>query len=287
MKILNIGSINKDFFYSVKNIVKPGETISSKNLSVKIGGKGLNQSVAVSKGGHKIYHAGIINKNDTFILDKLKEWGVDIQNIILSDNPTGHAIIQVEKNGENSILINSGANYDFNLNFISSTVEKFNEGDLLLVQNETNLINEIIKIAHSKKMNIIFNPAPFDNSIHNYNLEKVSTLIVNKIEGEGLTGEKKPSKILKILNEKFKNTEIILTLGKKGSLYSYKKNKITVKAFPVKSVDTTGAGDTFIGYFIASRAKNMTIKDSLERASKAAALSTTQFGGAESIPVID
>ena len=97
MKILNIGSINKDFFYSVKNIVKPGETISSKNLSVKIGGKGLNQSVAVSKGGHKIYHAGIINKNDTFILDKLKEWGVDIQNIILSDNPTGHAIIQVEK----------------------------------------------------------------------------------------------------------------------------------------------------------------------------------------------
>ena len=287
MKILNFGSINKDFFYSVNDFVRPGETISSNRYDIKIGGKGLNQSVGISKAGVKVYHAGIINKEDTFIIDKLKSWKINCDNILLSDNPTGHAIIQVNKKGENSIIIHGGANHDFNLKSIKSILSKFETGDVLLLQNEINNIDEIIDRAHYKKMKIIFNPAPFNNDILKYDLNKINTLILNQSEGEGLSNEKIPDKILKVLNNNFKNTEIILTLGEKGSLYSYKDELIKIRAHDVKTVDTTGAGDTFIGYYVAGFASKMNKKDNLKRASEAAALTTIKLGGAESIPSIN
>ena len=287
MKILNFGSINKDFFYSVNDFVRPGETISSNGYDIKIGGKGLNQSVGISKAGAKVYHAGIINKEDTFIIDKLKSWKINCDNILLSDNPTGHAIIQVNKKGENSIIIHGGANHDFNLKSIKSILSKFETGDVLLLQNEINNIDEIIDRAHYKKMKIIFNPAPFNNDILKYDLNKINTLILNQSEGEGLSNEKIPDKILKVLNNNFKNTEIILTLGEKGSLYSYKDELIKIRAHDVKTVDTTGAGDTFIGYYVAGFASKMNKKDNLNRASEAAALTTIKLGGAESIPSIN
>lgn len=287
MKILNFGSINKDFFYSVNDFVRPGETISSNGYDIKIGGKGLNQSVSISKAGVKVYHAGIINKEDTFIIDKLKSWKINCDNILLSNSPTGHAIIQVNKKGENSIIIHGGANHDFNLKSIKSILSKFETGDILLLQNEINNIEEIIDRAHHKKMKIIFNPAPFKNDILEYNLNKITTLILNQSEGEGLSNEKIPDKILKVLNNNFKNTEIILTLGEKGSLYSYKDELIKIRAHDVKTVDTTGAGDTFIGYYVAGFASKMNKKDNLNRASEAAALTTIKLGGAESIPSIN
>ena len=287
MKILNFGSINKDFFYSVNDFVKPGETISSIRYNVKIGGKGLNQSVGISKAGQKIYHAGIINKDDTFILDKLKKWNINCENILLSNNPTGHAIIQVDKKGENSIIIHGGANHDVDIKFIKSVLSKFDSGDILVLQNEINNIKEIIDRAHHKKMKIVFNPAPFNNEILSYDLNKISTLILNQTEGEALSKEKKPDGILKVLNSKFNNTEIILTLGEKGSLYSFKDELLKIKAHKLDTVDTTGAGDTFIGYYVAGIASKMNKKDNLNRASEAAAIATTKLGGAESIPRIN
>ena len=287
MKILNFGSINKDFFYSVNDFVKPGETISSIRYNIKIGGKGLNQSVGISKAGQNIYHAGIINKDDTFILDKLKKWNINCENILLSNNPTGHAIIQVDKKGENSIIIHGGANHDVDIKFIKSVLSKFDSGDILVLQNEINNIKEIIDRAHHKKMKIIFNPAPFNNEILSYDLNKISTLILNQTEGEALSKEKKPDGILKVLNSKFNNTEIILTLGEKGSLYSFKDELVKIKAHKLDTVDTTGAGDTFIGYYVAGIASKKSKKDNLNRASEAAAIATTKLGGAESIPRIN
>lgn len=287
MKILNFGSINKDFFYSVNDFVKPGETISSIRYNVKIGGKGLNQSVGISKAGQKIYHAGIINKDDTFILDKLKKWNINCENILLSNNPTGHAIIQVDNKGENSIIIHGGANHDVDIKFIKSVLSKFDSGDILVLQNEINNIKEIIDRAHHKKMKIVFNPAPFNNEILSYDLNKISTLILNQTEGEALSKEKKPDGILKVLNSKFNNTEIILTLGEKGSLYSFKDELLKIKAHKLDTVDTTGAGDTFIGYYVAGIASKKSKKDNLNRASEAAAIATTKLGGAESIPRIN
>ena len=284
MKVLNFGSINKDFIYSVNDFVNPGETISSIKYNIKIGGKGLNQSVAISKAGQKIYHAGIINIDDTFILDKLKKWNVNCENILIGDNPTGHAIIQVDKKGENSIIIHGGANDDVDIKFIESVLSKFNSGDILVLQNEINNIKEIIKRAHHKKMKIVFNPAPFNNEILSYDLNKISTLILNQTEGEALSKEKKPDNILKVLNSKFKNTEIILTLGEKGSIYSFKDQLFKIEAHRADTVDTTGAGDTFIGYYVAGLISGMNKKENLNRASEAAAIATTKIGGAESIP---
>ena len=284
MKVLNFGSINKDFIYSVNDFVNPGETISSIKYNIKIGGKGLNQSVAISKAGQKIYHAGIINKGDTFILDKLKKWDINCENILLGDNPTGHAIIQVDKKGENSIIIHGGANDDVDIKFIESVLSKFNSGDILVLQNEINNIKEIIKRAHHKKMKIVFNPAPFNKEILSYDLNKISTLILNQTEGEALSKEKKPDNILKVLNNKFKNSEIILTLGEKGSIYSFKDQLFKIEAHRADTIDTTGAGDTFIGYYVAGLISGMNKKENLNRASEAAAIATTKIGGAESIP---
>jgi len=287
MKILNFGSINKDFFYSVNDFVRPGETISSNTYEIKIGGKGLNQSVAISKAGIKVYHAGIINEDDTFIIDRLKSWKINCDNILLSNNPTGHAIIQVNKKGENSIIIHGGANHDFNLKSILSILSKFESGDILLLQNEINNIEEIIDRAYHKKMRIIFNPAPFNKKILSFDLNKINTLILNQSEGEGLSNKRNSKEILKNLNNNFKNTEIILTLGENGSLYSFRDKLIEIKAHNVKTIDTTGAGDTFIGYYVAGVASKMNKKDNLERASMAAAITTTKLGGAESIPRIN
>ena len=287
MKILNFGSINKDFFYSVNDFVRPGETISSNTYEIKIGGKGLNQSVAISKAGIKVYHAGIINEDDTFIIDQLKSWKINCDNILLSNNPTGHAIIQVNKKGENSIIIHGGANHDFNLKSILSILSKFESGDILLLQNEINNIEEIIDRAYHKKMRIIFNPAPFNKKILSFDLNKINTIILNQSEGEGLSNKRNSKEILKNLNNNFKNTEIILTLGENGSLYSFRDKLIEIKAHNVKTIDTTGAGDTFIGYYVAGVASKMNKKDNLERASMAAAITTTKLGGAESIPRIN
>ena len=136
-------------------------------------------------------------------------------------------------------------------------------------------------------MKIVFNPAPFNKKILSYDLNKISTLILNQTEGEALSKEKKPDNILKVLNSKFKNTEIILTLGEKGSIYSFKDQLLKIEAHRADTVDTTGAGDTFIGYYVAGLISGMNKKENLNRASEAAAIATTKIGGAESIPKIN
>ena len=189
MKILNFGSINKDYVYSVNEFVSPGETIKTNDFKEFLGGKGLNQSVAVSRSGSKIYHAGCINKNDEIIKKQLNEWGVDTSYIYDVDEPTGHAIIQVNTYGENSILIHGGANLTVTSKQIDQTISKFGEDDILIIQNEINKVSEIIDRAYSQKMKIIFNPAPFSKEVLDYPLKKINTLIYNEIEGIGLSGK--------------------------------------------------------------------------------------------------
>ena len=285
MKILNFGSINKDFVYLVENFVQSGQTISSKKYEVFLGGKGLNQSVALAHSGANIYHAGCINKNDDSIIIQLNKWGVNTDNIIKVEDPTGHAIIQVNDNGENSIIIHGGANHSISSEQIENTLNKFKSGDILVLQNEINKIEEIINRGYEIGMKIFLNPAPFTKEIINYPLQKLDTLIFNESEGFGLSsGEQDKTKILKYLSKKYPSTKLLLTLGKKGSIYIYNNKVIEIPANKVNSVDTTAAGDTYIGYFISSYYKNNEVKESMEIASKAASISTTKIGGAISIP---
>ena len=285
MKILNFGSINKDFVYLVENFVQSGQTISSKKYEVFLGGKGLNQSVALAHSGANIYHAGCINKNDDSIIIQLNKWGVNTDNIIKVEDPTGHAIIQVNDNGENSIIIHGGANHSISSKQIENTLNKFKSGDILVLQNEINKIEEIINRGYEIGMKIFLNPAPFTKEIINYPLQKLDTLIFNESECFGLSsGEQDKTKILKYLSKKYPSTKLLLTLGKKGSIYIYNNKVIEIPANKVNSVDTTAAGDTYIGYFISSYYKNNEVKESMEIASKAASISTTKMGGAISIP---
>jgi len=287
MKILNFGSINKDFVYEVKDFVSQGETIESLTFKEFLGGKGLNQSVAVARAKMKIYHAGCINRNDENIKNQLENWGVETRNICCVDKPTGHAIIQVNNKGDNSIIIHGGANRKISLEHIDKTISKFDVDDILLIQNEINNIPELIERASSQKMKIIFNPAPFTEDILNYPLEKIDTIIYNEIEGRGLSGKTTIEEIKGELLEKFQELNHIITLGDKGSIYFDNKDEISVDAIKAETIDSTAAGDTYIGYYLASITNKMTVKDSMVRASRAAGITTEKLGGAISIPHID
>ena len=285
MKILNFGSINKDFVYLVDDFVQPGETISSNSHDIFLGGKGLNQSVALAHAGVSIYHAGCIDKKDSSIIEELNNWGVNTENILGLEKPTGHAIIQVNKKGENSIIIHGGTNHSITSHQIDSCLKKFKTGDILVLQNEINNIEEIINKGYKKGMKIFFNPAPFSKNILNYSLKKVHTIIFNQSEGNGLSmGNYTPKKILEIISKKYPSSNLLITLGEKGSIFKNKNNIITTDAIRVKSIDTTAAGDTYIGYYIASFSKNQPIKNCMKIASLAASITVTKMGGAISIP---
>lgn len=286
-KILNFGSINIDYVYTVPHFVKGGETLASSTFQTFLGGKGCNQSVALAKAGLLVYHAGNIHQKNRWILQQLKESGVNTSYISAIDKPTGHAIIQVTPNGENAIFLHGGANLEITTAQIDSVFQDFSKGDYLLIQNEINHIPTIINQAAAKGMRIFFNPAPMNSAVLKYPLEKVNLFILNEVEGKELAGVKKTAHIIPSLQVQFPDTAILLTLGSKGAVYQHKSFKLQVKANKVKVVDTTAAGDTFIGYFMAEWIKGGKINNCLEIASKAAAITVSRKGGAISIPERD
>ena len=284
MKVLNFGSLNIDYVYKVKNFVTAGETVKSENLVIKVGGKGLNQSVAMARAGLQVFHAGLIGEDGRFLDDFLKRDGVNTENIRISEIPTGHAIIQVDEKGENCILLFGGANQSISEGFADEVLSNFSEGDYLILQNETNIVPYLMDKAYEKGMKIIFNPSPITENMLSFPLEKVSLFILNEIEGEALTGESDEDKIIDMLLEKYPVSDFILTLGDKGAVYFNKNQRISVDAEKVEVVDTTAAGDTFTGYFIASTVQGKSVEEALSVATKAAAKAVTVSGAAESIP---
>ena len=152
MKILNFGSCNIDYVYSVDHIVLPGETITSGRMEIFPGGKGLNQSIAISRAGSKIYHAGCIGADGEWLCSLLKDNGADVSRLKKTEEKNGHAIIQVSETGENSIFLYPGSNRMLTEEYVESVLDGFGSGDILVLQNETNLIDYIICQAHTRKM---------------------------------------------------------------------------------------------------------------------------------------
>lgn len=286
VKILNFGSLNIDRVYSVDEFVKPGETISSKSMGIFAGGKGLNQSVAVAKAGIEIYHAGMIGKEGQFLKELLEDSKVDTSFLKTVEGETGHAVIQVNSKGQNCILLHSGANHEINEEYVDYVLSHFAQGDILILQNEISCLDYIVKKAFDKKIKIAFNPSPVNANIDKIELDKIQWLILNEIEGEALTGETDPEKIVLGLLNRFSNLKIVLTLGEKGSMYKDADETVRQPIFKVEAVDTTAAGDTFTGYFIAGVSKGGKIKDILKTASMASAISVSRKGAARSIPNI-
>lgn len=287
MKVLNFGSLNYDYVYSVDHMVQAGETLASGGMETFFGGKGLNQSIALAKAGVPVYHAGLVGEEGDAFLDMCRESGVDTTYIRKLDGKSGHTIIQVDKSGQNCILLYGGANRRVTEAFIDEVLKDFGEGDVLVLQNEVNLLDRIIEKAYEKKMIIVLNPSPFDSALDACDMSKVSIFLMNEIEGEQMTGYKEPERILAAMKEKFPEAKVVLTLGKDGVVYQHKEEMYTQGIFPVQTVDTTAAGDTFTGYFVAGLLENMPMPDVLRRCAKASSIAVSRKGAAPSIPTVE
>lgn len=285
MRILNFGSLNIDYTYRVEHIVRPGETITSQKLDVFPGGKGLNQSIALAKAGAEVYHAGLIGPDGIFLKEICREAGVDTSLIRETRMRTGNAIIQVSEQGQNSILLFAGANRTNTKEYIEAVLKHFGKGDIILLQNEMNMIDVLIEKAKEKGMKVVLNPSPFDERVSQCDLTKVDLFFLNEIEGEQITGEKKYPAILTKMKQQFPDAGVVLTVGDKGAYFSRGEEMIYQDAFPTKATDTTAAGDTFTGFFLAAVMEGKTNAEALKRAAKAAAIAVSRTGASVSIPV--
>lgn len=287
MKVLNFGSLNLDYVYQVDHIIIPGETQSTKSRNTFCGGKGLNQSIALAKAGIPVYHAGQIGEGGEILLEACEKNGVHTDFIKRIDGPSGHTVIQVDKNGQNSILLFGGANRSITREFVDEVLGNFEKDDIILLQNEVNELDYIIDSAYEKGMMIILNPSPFDSALETCDLSKVSLFLVNEIEGFQITGEKEPEKILAKIKEIYPKAKIVLTLGGDGSVYQDETGIYKQGIFKVKAVDTTAAGDTFTGYFISSILDGTPVEEGLKLAAKASAIAVSRPGATDSIPLRD
>lgn len=287
MKALTIGSMNIDHVYSVNHIVQPGETLTTSDMNIFLGGKGINQSMALAKAGATVYHSGMIGEDGEMFLDACKEYGVNSDYIKKIDEKTGHTIIQVDENAQNCILLYGGANQCLTKEFVDDVLSHFEKGDILLLQNEVNMLPYIIDKAYEKGMKIALNPSPYDEKLSACDLKKISVFLLNEIEGGQVTGLSDPEEILDKLLELYPDAQIVLTLGKDGAVYADKNNRYSQPIFKVKAVDTTAAGDTFTGYFLAGLMNKMGIPDILKMSAKASSIAVTRPGAVGSIPYRD
>ena len=284
MRILNFGSLNIDYVYQVDHFVQAGETMSARSLRIQCGGKGLNQSVALARAGVETWHAGLIGPEGRFLKETLDHAGVHTRFVEEREGSTGHAIIQVTPDGQNSILLHDGANGRVTPDFVSAVLSHFGPGDALLLQNETSAPADIIREAVRRGLRVAMNAAPANEKLADLPLERLTWLLVNEVEGAFLAGTEDPAEILDTLTARYPETTVVLTLGSRGAAAAHGGLRVQVPARRVPVVDTTGAGDTFIGYFLRRALEGGSLKDALALATAAGALAVTRPGAASSVP---
>lgn len=288
MKILCFGSLNYDYTYGVDHFPAPKETLAARSLQRGFGGKGANQSVALARAGLSVCHAGRVGADGQPFLDYLRSNGVNTDFIIKDDAAaTGHAIIEV-CGGENRILIYGGANREITPAQVEATLAHFGPGDWLVLQNETSALPCLLRTAKARGLSVFFNAAPFGSEIFSYPLELVDILCVNEIKGAALAGcgDAEPATLAAALHQKYPRTKILLTVGADGSYYRDEATQLHVPACRVQAVDTTAAGDTYSGYFLAGLCGGQCVQHAMELAARAAALAVQRAGAAASIPTL-
>ncbi|KAG0272475.1 hypothetical protein BGZ95_011788 [Linnemannia exigua] len=322
-KVLVYGSINIDDFYVVPHIVRSGETISSTSYTVSAGGKGANQSVALGRAGANVFHAGKIGKDGEWVRKIMEDAGVDTTYIHVSEKEaTGRAIIQLsEESHDNSIVLFPGTNHTVIIEEARNVLSNFGPGDWIVMQNEISSGGEIMRAAKERGMTICFNPSPMTSELpKQYPLHLVDYLLINEIEAQGLysylTAPKSDadsftssshitaSESFPVLEKAYEQISgIIITLGGDGLVarFRIKEEDVKMKEFRMgivkgNVVNTTGAGDTFSGYFVANLVRNQEmnkrfsaeqLQAALVEASHAASLAVGKEGAMDSIPVKD
>lgn len=288
MKILVIGSINIDYVSTVEELPQKGETILANSFVYSNGGKGANQAVAARRLGADVALIGAVGKDPIGkkLTDSLGKEGVNVDHIKTVDVPTGNAIITVDKEGNNTIVVYSGANSEVDIDFINNCEKVIEENDILILQLEIPIETVLysVKLAKSKGKTVILNPAPardLPDEIYRY----IDYITPNETELARITGIndiKKASE--KLVNKGTKN--VIVTLGEKGCYY-IGDDEIEAKSFEVESVDTTAAGDSFNAALAVALADGKEVKKALEFANAVGALTTTKLGAQLSLPYRD
>ncbi|MFT7245028.1 MAG: ribokinase [Candidatus Azotimanducaceae bacterium] len=284
MKILNFGSCCIDNVYAVPHFVQPGETLSSTDFNIYPGGKGLNQSIALARAGATVQHAGKVGSDGVWLKELLSETGVDNSRLQIGDGPSGHANIQVSATGENAIVIVGGTNRQITPDDFDDAFSGVQAGDFLLLQNEVSHLADIMHEGHKRGLRIVLNAAPMTPDVLTFPLEFLEFLIVNETEAAMLLDQAIGPDLDKKLADRFPGLKIVLTLGESGVSYRHGDETVRQPAFPVKALDTTGAGDTFTGYFLAAVMRGEEVQTCLEQASRAASIAVTRAGAATSIP---
>lgn len=286
-RIYNYGSINIDHVYRVPHLVRPGETLSSTSLHRVLGGKGANQSLALARAGGRVAHWGRLNEGDRWALAPLRRAGVDVADIELTDDASGHALIQVDDAAENAIILYPGANHGFDDGRLGSLVHSAAPDSWILLQNECNDVGKMLRLATDNGLSVAFNPAPLSAEIADLPLELCQVLFLNRGEAAALAGQEEsvdPGRLLEALATRFPGVEIVLTLGGQGACHQHRGQRITLAAHVVEAIDTTAAGDTFIGYFMAARQRGDDVEQALRLATTASALCVQTAGAEPSIP---
>ncbi len=287
MKLLDFGSLNIDHVYRLERLVREGETIAAGDYQRNAGGKGLNQAIALRKAGAEVFMAGAVGQDGGFLLRFLASQGVDTRLVRTLDAPTGHALIQVDRQGHNSIIVYGGANRLITPEMADSILGEFAPGDYVLLQNEISPLDHILRSAHQRGLRIIINPSPITQELLEAPLHLANWLILNETEGHELSGQTQPDAILDALIKRYPGCRFVLTLGEAGSIYADSVKRVKQPAFTVPAVDTTAAGDTFTGYFLESVMKGETVERALLRASKASSITVGRPGAGQSIPCSD
>lgn len=291
-KIIVIGSSNMDMVVRTSHIPVPGETILGGEFFMNQGGKGANQAIAVQRlGGNVIFVAklgdDILGRQS---LDYFKKEGIDTRYITLDkEAASGVALISVDNQAENSIVVASGANMRLNEEDVDRVLGEMSEGDILLMQLEIPLqtVEYAAAKAREKGVKVILNPAPA-RSLPKSLLENLYMITPNRIEAEMLTGipiltEPDVESAAKGINAMgVKN--VIITLGSRGSYIREESICYRAEAFEVEPVDTTAAGDTFNGALCVGLAEGMKLEEAVTLASKASSIAVTRMGAQASIP---
>lgn len=285
MKLLDFGSLNIDHCYRLSHLARAGETLASSAYRRNGGGKGFNQALALAKAGQRVHMAGAIGQDGLFLRDMLEATGVDVSRLQVIDEATGHAVIQVDDKGCNSIILYGGANQMNTPERIEAALNGFGRGDYVLLQNEINLGREVLLAAKGRGMHVILNPSPVSQELLAWPLDMLDWLILNEIEGFDLTGEKEPERMLDTLVRKYPACRVVLTLGDKGAVYADRERRVFQQALSTEVVDSTAAGDTFTGYFFCAVLEGRSVEEALLLATVASSITVSRAGAGGTIPL--
>ncbi len=282
MSIFNIGSINVDTFLSLPRLPQEGDTLTVSKRERDIGGKGFNISVAISNAGGTVHHIGAIGDNDAYVEDQLARYGLETEGVHKSAvHPTGRAYVLLDREGGNCIALDAGANRAIPAAHIEACLQSAAPGDWLVVQNETNGIDQAITIAKRRGLKVALVAAPFDEELVASLLDQVDLISANEVEFRQIQS------VLASRTVQTARPALAITYGSDRAEYIDGDALYSEKSHSVPVVNTTAAGDTFIGYLLASLDQGCPPNKALSIANAAAAIKVQRAGSASGIPTLE